>query len=243
MDTLPAMNGIGPGFVPRPDQYPELRTMFSETHSLEAERRRSERFRVFGGWGLAGLFAIFAFGELVQNISRPLPKDHFEIAILHPDGSYTPPMDEKDLTPMQQREVLETSLVNYITYRAGYTYAASQHDYDVVSSMTGGDAQTRYQRVMLSPSDPESPLVKYGMKAQIVPLDIRLDPDPTSPNEWNFSYTQHLMMADAPPQDTPMRGSFTFVRGPVPLRFRIPYDPASVVVLQYEDHPAQVIAR
>ena len=239
MDMIPATMEPAPepaGFVPRPDQYAALHQHFRDTYSLEAERSRSEKLRMFGGWALAGVFGVFALVAEAQNIGRPLPKDRFEIAFLHDDGTYSAPVETKDLTPVQQREVLQTSLVNYITYRAGYSYAASQKAYNVVSVMTGGQEQNRYQRVMLSPNDSESPLVKYGQHGQIVPIDIRLDPDPNSPNSWNFSYTQRLLLGDAPPQDTPMRGSMTFVRGPVPLKFRVPYDPASVVVLAYETH-------
>ena len=239
MDIAPASMGPvpeGSGFVPRPDQYAALHQHFRDTHTLEAERRRAEKLRTLGGWALAGVFGVFALVAEAQNINRPLPRDRFEIAFLHDDGSYSAPVEMKDLAPVQQREVLQTALVNYITYRAGYSYAASQHGYDIVSAMTAGQEQNRYQRVMLSPNDPDSPLVKYGQHGEIVPVDIRFDPDPSGPNSWNFSYTQRLLLADASPQDTPMRGSLTFVRGPVPVKYRVPYDPASVIVLAYESH-------
>lgn len=245
MDMAPTMDGPGenPGFVPRPDQYAEMRQHYAETHTLEAERRKAELLKVYGGWALAGVFGVFALVQGIRDINRPAPRDRFEIAVLHDDGSYSAPVEMKDMTPVQQREVLQTSLYNYITHRAGYAYASSQHDYNIVSAMTAGSEQSRYQRVLLSPNDPASPLVKYGLRGQIVPLDIRLEPDPTGPNSWNFTYTQRLIVADGPPQDTPMRGSLTFVRGPVPVKYRVPYDPASVVVLQYEDHPAEGTAR
>ncbi len=239
MDMAPAIMEPAPepsGFVPRSDQYAALHQHFRDTHSLEAERQRSEKLQRFGGWALAGVFGVFALVAEAQNINRPVPKDRFEIAFLHDDGSYSAPVEMKDLAPVQQREVLQTALVNYITYRAGYSYAASQKAYNIVSAMTGNQEQSRYQRVMLSPNDPESPLVKYGQRGQIFAEDIRLDPDPNGPNSWNFSYTQRLLLGDAPPQDTPMRGSLTFVRGPVPAKFRVPYDPASVIVLAYESH-------
>lgn len=244
MDMIPA--AIEPasepvGFVPRPDQYAALHQHFRDTHSLEAQRQRGEKLSRFGGWALAGVFGVYALVAGVQNIYRPAPKDRFEIAFLHDDGTYSAPVEMNDLAPVQQREVLQTALVNYITYRAGYSYAASQHAYDIVSAMTGSQEQNRYQRIMLSPNDPESPLVKYGQRGQLVPVDIRLDPDPNSKSSWNFSYTQRLLLGDAPPQDTPMRGSITFVRGPVPIKFRVPYDPASVIVLAYESH--EVTAR
>ena len=226
------------GFVPQPDQYPELHQHFQETHSLETERRRSEALRFYSGWALAGVFGLFALIQGIRDINRPAPRDRFEIAILNEDGSYSAPVDMQELTRVQQREVLETSLVNYITYRAGYAYASGQHNYNIVSAMTATSEQIRYQRTMLSSSDPLNPLIKYGPTAQIVPLNIRLEPDPTGPNTWNFTYTQHLMVGDAAPRDIPMRGSLTFVRGPVLPKYRVPYDPASVVVLQYEDHPA-----
>ncbi len=225
-----------PGFVPRSDQYAALHQNFRDTHTLEAERQRAEKLRTLGGWALAGVFGMFALVAEMQNINRPLPKDRFEIAFLHDDGSYSAPVEMKDLAPVQQREVLQTALVNYITYRAGYSYAASQKAYNIVSVMTAGQEQNRYQRVMLSPNDPDSPLVKYGQRGEIVAQDIRLDPDPNGPNSWNFTYTQRLLLADAPPQDTPMRGSLTFVRGPVPAKYRVPYDPASVIILAYESH-------
>ena len=239
MDMAPASMEPEPepsGFVPRSDQYAALHQHFRDTHSLEAERRRAEKLRTLGVGALAGVFGVFALVAEAQNINRPVPKDRFEIAFLHDDGSYSAPVEVKDLTPVQQREVLQTALVNYVTYRAGYSYAASQHAYNIVSAMTGGREQNRYQRVMLSPNDPDSPLVKYGQTGQVVAEDIRFDPDPSGPNSWNFSYTQRLLLADASPQDTPMRGSLTFVRGPVPAKYRVPYDPASVIVLAYESH-------
>ena len=239
MDMVPASmeaEPVTPGFVPRADQYAALHQHFRDTHTLEAERQRGEKLRTLGGWALAGVFGVFALVAEMQNINRPLPKDRFEIAFLHDDGSYSAPVEMKDLAPVQQREVLQTALVNYITYRAGYSYAASQKAYNIISVMTAGQEQNRYQRVMLSPSDPDSPLVKYGQRGEIVAQDIRLDPDPNGPNSWNFTYTQRLLLADAPPQDTPMRGSLTFVRGPVPAKYRVPYDPASVIVLAYESH-------
>jgi type IV secretory pathway component VirB8 len=240
MTAVPSLDSLAdnPGFVPRPDQYAEVQNHFRATHSLEAERRRGELLRVYGGWGLAGVFGLFALVQGLRDINRPVPHDRFEIAILHEDGSYSAPVEVKDLTPVQQREVLQTSLFNYIAHRAGYAYASSQHDYNVVSAMTAGTEQARYQRVMLS-KDQANPMVRLGLKGQIVPMDIRLEPDPTGPNSWNFTYTQRVINGDAPPQDTPMRGSLTFVRGPVLSKFRVPYDPAGILVLQYEDHPAE----
>jgi hypothetical protein len=238
MDLATSLDEAAPAsiFVPNEEKYPELRQHFHEVHSLESERRRNQAIAVFGGWGVAAVFGVFALISGLQNINRPAPKDRFEIAFIHDDGSYDAPIEEKDMTPVQQREVLQASLVNYITSRAGYSFASSQKAYNIVSAMTAGTEQARYQRVMLSQNDPESPLVKYGLRGQIVPLDIRLDPDPNGPNSWNFSYTLRELVNDAPPHDTPMRGSLTFVRGPVPKKFRVPFDPASVVVLQYESH-------
>lgn len=234
---------VDAGLIPQASQYDEIHRHFQETHSLEAERRRSEMLRFYSGWALAGVFGIFALVQGVRDINRPAPRDRFEIAILHEDGSYSAPTEMQDMTRVQQREVLETSLMNYITYRAGYTYAAGQHNYNIVSAMTATNEQVRYQRIMLSSSDPLNPLVKYGQTAQLVPLNIRLDPDPTGPNTWNFTYTLHLTVAETAAQDIPMRGSLTYVRGPVLSKVRVPYDPASVVILQYEDHPVDGAAR
>lgn len=225
-----------PIFVPRESEYSALQQHFRDVHSLEAERRRTQAVVILGGWGLAFVFGSFALIAGLQNINRPAPRDRFEIAFIHDDGSYDAPIENKDMTPVQQREVLEASLVNYITWRAGYSYASSQKAYNIVSAMTQGTEQSRYQRVMLSPNDSESPLVRYGLRGQLVPLDIRLDPDPNGPNSWNFSYTLRELVADAPPHDVPMRGSLTFVRGPVSRKVRVPFDPASIIILQYESH-------
>ena len=225
------------GFVPRPKQYAEIQANYEATHSLEAERRRSETIRLVVPWAIAGILGTYALVAGIQNIYRPVPQDRFEIAFVHDDGTYEAPREEKDLTPIQQREVLQSSLMNYITWRAGYTFAASQKAYNIVSAMTAGKEQSRYQKVMLSRDNPESPLIKYGMNAQIVPIDIRFDPYPNGPDSWNFSYTERVLKSGGGGTDTAMRGSITFVRGPVPTAYRVPYDPESVVVLQYETHP------
>lgn len=238
MDAAPTLDAAlpPPGFVPRETQYPELEKQFRDVHSLESERRRGQAFILFGGWGLAAVFGAFALIAGLQNINRPAPRDRFEIAFIHDDGSYDAPVEEENLSAVQQREVLQSSLINYITWRAGYTFASSQKAYNIVSAMTSGTEQARYQRLMLSQSDVDNPLVKFGLRGQLVPLDIRLDPDSNGPNSWNFSYTLRELVNDAPPHDVPMRGSLTFVRGPVAQKFRVPFDPASVVVLQYESH-------
>lgn len=239
MDIAPLMDEPlpdEPRFVPRADQYPELQAQFQAVHSLEAERRRTQAIVTFGGWGLAAVLGTYALIAGIQTMNRPVPRDRFEIAFVHDDGSYDAPREVSEMTPVQQREVLQTSLVNYITWRAGYSYAASQKAYNIISAMSAGSEQTRYQQVMLSPNDPASPLVKYGMRGQLVPLDIRLDPDPNSASSWNFSYTLRELVGDAPPRDVPMRGSMTYVRGPVPRTTRVPFDPASIIVLQYESH-------
>lgn len=245
MDMIPS--SIGPevdtqvsGFVPRPDQYAAIQKQFQDTHSLEAERKLHEKLRVFGGWGLAIVFGVFALVSEAQKIGQPLPKDRFEISFVADNGGYSAPIEVKDLSVAQSREVLQNSLINYINYRAGYSYAASQKAYDIVSAMTGGAAQVQYQRPMLNPSDPDSPYLKYGKYGQVVPLNIQLDPDQNSPSSWNFTYTQRIMKGDEEPKDNPMRGVITFAPGPVPLRFRVRYDPASVVVLTYEAHDPTV---
>lgn len=224
------------GMVPRPADYPELRKHRQEVHSLEGERKRSEAFRFWMGWGLAGVFFTFSLVEGVRSLTWPHAQDHFRIAVVHNDGTYEAPVDVKDLTPVQKREILETSLVNYVTFREGYTYASSQKAYDIVSSMTGGKELNRYQKHMLDENDPENPIIKYGETGQIVAVDIRLDPDPNSENSWNFTYTRRVIDKDKAPVDTPMRGTMTFIEAAVPLKYRVPYDPASVAVIQYESH-------
>jgi hypothetical protein len=239
MDIAPPLDPATPAapyFVPQEGAYPELQEHFRAVHSLEGERRRAAAVVTFGGWALAAVFGGYALVAGIQNINRPAPRDRFEIAFVHDDGSYDAPREITELTPVQQREVLQTSLVNYITWRAGFSFAASQKAYNIISAMTNGHEQSRYQQLMLNRNDPVNPLVKYGLNGQLVALDIRLDPDPNGPNSWNFSYTQRELVSDAPPHDTPMRGSLTFVRGPVPQKIRVPFDPASIVVLQYESH-------
>jgi hypothetical protein len=239
MDLEPSLDPAAPEpsyFVPRETDYPELQAHFRAVHTLEGERRRAAAIMNYGGWILAAVFGGYALVAGLQNINRPLPHDRFEIAFVHDDGSYDAPREITDLSPVQQREVLQTSLVNYITWRSNYSFASSQKAYNVVSAMTNGHEQSRYQQLLLNRNDPANPLVKYGLNGQLVALDIRLDPDPNGPNSWNFSYTQRELVSDAPPHDTPMRGSLTFVRGPVPRKIRVPFDPASIIVLQYESH-------
>ncbi|MBS0984270.1 VirB8/TrbF family protein [Gluconobacter cerinus] len=224
------------GMVPRPADYDQLRDHRKEVITLEQERRRSQAFRFYTGWALAGVFGLFALVEGARSLTWGHPQDRFQIAILHDDGTYSAPVDVKNLSRVEKREVLATSLVNYISYREGYTYASSQKAYDIVSAMTTGKEQSRYQKHMLDQNDPENPLVMYGEHGQITALDIRLDPDPNSENSWNFSFTRRVIDRDGAPEDTPMRGTLTFVDGHVPTKYRVPYDPASVVVLQYESH-------
>ena len=233
LDPVPATTAH---LVPREEQYPELLQQFASVHQLEVVRRRNQGLATLGGWGLAAVFATYALIAGLQNINHPAPRDRFEIAFVHDDGSYDAPRDENEMTPVQQREVLLASLVNYVTYREGYSFAASQKSYDIVSAMTGGHDQSRYQQVMLDRSLPENPVAKYGMRGQLTATDIRFDVDPSGPNSWNFSFVRTLSQGDITTTSMPMRGSLTFVRGPVPRKYRVPFDPASIVVLQYESH-------
>mgnify|MGYP001307776583 CR=1 FL=1 len=229
-------SGAPEGMVPRPENYDDLRQHQKEVYSLERERRRSEAFRFYTGWGLAGVFGLFALVEAVRSLTWPHPRDHFQIALINNDGTYSAPVDLQDLTPVEKKVVLETSLVNYVTYREGYTFASSQKAYDIVSGMTAGKEQSRYQKHMLDQNDPDNPIVKYGLNGQITALDVRLDADPNSKNSWNFTFTRRLIEKDGQPVDTPMRGTMTFVPAPVPTKVLVPYDPASVAVIQYESH-------
>lgn len=226
------------GKVPRPGQYEEVSANYLATHALEAERRRAERLRLLVPWGAAAVLGIFATIAGIQIIYRPVPKDHFEIAFVHDDGTYDAPRETSGLSARQSRIVLQSSLITYITWREGYAFAASQKAYDIVSAMTAGREQTRYQKMMLSKDDRDNPMIQYGMSAQIVPIDIRFDPYPNGENSWNFSYTRRVLKATGGGEDTPMRGSITWVVGPVPTQYLVPYDPGSIVVLQYETHPA-----
>nr|AFK88996.1 hypothetical protein [Acetobacter pasteurianus] len=224
------------GFVPRPGDYDGLRDNFKEVHTLESERKRSQAFRFWMGWGLAGVFFTFSLVEGVRSLTWPHAQDHFRIAIVHNDGTYDAPVDVNELTPVQQKEILETSLVNYVNYRESYAYAASQKSYDIVSAMTAGKELKRYQKSLLDQNDPENPIVKYGLKAHKEALDIRLNPDPNSNNSWNFTFTLRVTEDEKDPVEIPMRGSMTFVKAPVSPKFRVPYDPASVAIIQYESH-------
>jgi|GEM_PF-6043528 len=230
---LPTSEGI----VAKPSDYKELEKHRKEVFNLEQERQFSKIFRFYTGWILAGVFCLFAVIESIRSLTWGHPQDHFQIAILHEDGTYSAPTDIKNLTPVQQREILETSLINYITYREYYTYTSSQKSYDIISAMTVGKEQERYQKHMLDQNDTENPLIKYAEHGIVTPIDIRLDPDPNSENSWNFSFTRRVTDNDnSTTVDTPMRGILTFTKGQVLTKFKIPYDPANIVILQYESH-------
>lgn len=227
-----------PALLPREASFADLSQHIEQTRTLEQKRRLGLALGSYGGWALAGVFGVYALLAGVQNMLRPAPQDRFEIAFVHDDGSYQAPRDVAELTPGERDEVVQASLVNLIRWTEGYSMAQTKQAYGIVSAMTSGSAQSRYQHRMLDRNDPENPIVLYAMKTQIVPLDIRLDPDKAGPQSWNFSFTQRVISDNATFKDIPMRGSLTFVTGKVRKEVRVPWDPANVVALTYESHEA-----
>ena len=78
---------VPPGYVPRGERLAEITRAISSARGLEQERRIRRLVTIGGGWAMAGMMSLIATACLGVMWTRPAPRDHFYIAMMHGDGT------------------------------------------------------------------------------------------------------------------------------------------------------------
>ncbi len=118
MSTL----AVPPGYVPRGEELTEMTRAIAAARGLERERRIRRLVTIGGGWAVAAFMTVVATACLGVMWTRPAPRDHFYVAMMHDDGTYDAPRLREDL-PRSQRDMLfRHSVVQYVFARENYSW-------------------------------------------------------------------------------------------------------------------------
>lgn len=185
----------------------------------------------FGGWMAAAVLAVLLALCLLLVLRRPVPHQKLLIAVLHGDGTYSAPVPVDDLASSQQELLLKNTMWRYVVARESYTWEAVQHDYDVVSALSAGPMQARYQRFMLDASN--RPTAVYGKRGDVAISDVHVFR--VAPNAMEVDFLRTVRQPDAPVKREPMIARITYApSGKIPITVRQQYDPAGILITKYD---------
>ena len=225
---------LGPpasGFVPRGTGIDQREAAFRAAWSFERERRWMAFLTGFGGWIVAAVLAILLALSLLLVLRRPVPHQKLLVAVLHGDGTYSAPVPVNDLSPAQQALLLKNTVWRYVVARESYTWEAVQHDYDVVSALSAGPLQARYQKFMLDAS--RRPTAAFGKRGDVSISDVHIFR--VAPNAMEADFLRTVRQPDASVKREHMIARVTYApSGKIPITVRQQYDPAGILITNYD---------
>ena len=219
------------GFVPRGAGLDLREAAFRAAESFERERRWMAFLTGFGGWIVAAVLAVLLALSLLLVLRRPVPHQKLLIAVLHGDGTYSAPVPVNDLSPSQQALLLKNTIWRYVVARESYTWEAVQHDYDVVSALSAGPLQARYQKFMLDAS--KRPTAVFGKRGDVSISDVHIFR--VAPNAMEVGFPADGPAARCSREAGAMIARVTYApSGKIPITVRQQYDPAGILITKYD---------
>lgn len=236
MSDIPAHILVGRG-----DAVDVLSQVLADIHNDERNRRWWARVKAVVPWTIAGgaTLTTVAFGLLVY--ARPVPKDHFMLAVVH-GNTYETPIERDDLPPSRKQVLRDYTLIQFIKAYEGYVFRANQANYQLISALTAGQPlQKQYQRRFL-PGAPENVDDKYGGTDGSGTRDVvalQLVPVPNAPFVTDVQMLIRVRKSgSATCQRWTARMSFQEDdKHIVPLDIQKLYDPMDLIFVSYDSSP------
>jgi type IV secretion system protein VirB8 len=139
---------------------------FRAVQSFEAERRRHTIRSNRLSWKLVAALTVANIGQTAIILGmQPLQRVVPFLVIDRGNGSWDAAASMSDLSPTQQRALIEGALWQYVRDREGYNYAGAPDAFALVSAMSSPSIRGAYQTWFLQSKD--SPQRTIGQRGQI----------------------------------------------------------------------------
>jgi type IV secretion system protein VirB8 len=139
---------------------------YAEVVSFQAERNRRTIRNNRIAWCLVGVLGVIGLGQTGAIIAmQPLVRVVPYLIIDRGDGSWDAAASMSDLSPSQEKALIEGALWQYVRAREGYNYAGAPDYYALVSAMSAPRIRETYQEWFVQSKD--SPQKTIGKKGQI----------------------------------------------------------------------------
>jgi type IV secretion system protein VirB8 len=146
-----------------PGNLPEY---YSDVVSFQSERNKRTIRNNRIAWSLVAALAVANLGQtgaiiIMQPLVRVVPY----LIVDRGDGSWDAAASMSDLSPTQEKAVIEGALWKYVRSREGYNYAGAPDFYALVSAMSSPQIRATYQQWFVHSKT--SPQQTIGQKGQI----------------------------------------------------------------------------
>jgi type IV secretory pathway component VirB8 len=215
----------------------------AELKAVLAEVRRDENSRKWWSvathvvpWAIAGMASLYALGAGLLVYSRPVPKDHFMIAVMHDDRTYDPPVERDSLPVDKQKILLEYTAIRVVQAWEGYAWRANQGNYRFISAVTAGEDLRKQYQDRFAEGAPGNLDDKYGPDVTRDVAALQIIPVPHAPNALDFMALIKLRKAGSITCQR-WRGRMTFKddeKHLIPLEVQKLYDPMDIIFTSYE---------
>ena len=146
-----------------PGNLPEY---YSNVVSFQTERNKRTIRNNRIAWSLVAALAVANLGQtgaiiIMQPLVRVVPY----LIVDRGDGSWDAAASMSDLSPTQEKAMIEGALWEYVRAREGYNYAGAPDFYALVSAMSSQPIRETYQKWFVQSKD--SPQKTIGQHGQI----------------------------------------------------------------------------
>ncbi len=213
-----------------------LKSILAEVRKEEQNRKWWATTQAILPWAISVVAVSWALGQAFLVYSRPVPHDHFTIAVMRADNTYEPPVERDDLPASKRKILIEYTARHFVEAWENYVWRYNTSNYRFISAVTAGEDLRKQYQDRFEEGMPGNLDEKYGMAVTRDVAAINVVDVPNAPYALDVMMLIKLRKAGSATCQR-WRGRMTFKdddKGIIPIAIQKEYNPMDVIFVSYE---------